>query len=63
MRNYSIAQKIERISGLVGTKDISEWEETFLRSILERTHQVKDTSMLTEKQIDIIDRIHDKHFA
>ena len=59
----SLTTKVKRIAGLVGTKDVSDWEDDFIQSVLERTRNGYDTRPLTEKQIDVIDRIFRKNFA
>jgi len=61
----SIGTMIVRISGLHGTKEVTDWENTFIRSIVDK-YNARDKSKameLTENQIAIIERIHDKHFA
>lgn len=60
----SIGTMIIRISGL-GSNEVTDWEYTFIRSIVEK-YNARDKSKameLTGKQIEIIERIHDKHFA
>lgn len=61
----SIANMIVRISGLVGTKDVTDWEDNFIRSIYDKyLHSDKSKALeLTGKQVEIIERIHNKHFA
>lgn len=61
----SIGTMIVRISGLHSTREVTEWENTFIRSIVDKFNaRDKSKAMeLTEKQIEIIERIHDKHFA
>ena len=63
----SLATKIEQIDGLRGTKDISAWEDSFIASIIERVTEnaqtIKDTRGLTSKQVEIVERIFEKHFA
>lgn len=59
----SLGTMIKRISALAGTKDVSPWETEFIRSIERRTQEGKVTDSLTEKQIDIISRIHSAHFG
>jgi hypothetical protein len=58
----SLNNMVKRISGLT-SKDLTEWEEGFVESILERTDNGTDTSMLSEKQILVVERIFNKHFA
>ena len=63
-RLVSLGTKIEQLDGLRDTKDLSEWEQSFVTSILERYLLAgRDTRMLTSKQVDVIERIWTKHFA
>ena len=54
---------VKRVSGLIDTKDLSDWEDSFIQSIVEKTKNGDNTTSLTEKQIDVLERIHNKHFA
>jgi hypothetical protein len=58
----SIQNMIIRISGL-GSREISTWEYDFIRSIVEQSDGGKVTTALSSKQVEIVQRIHDKHFA
>lgn len=58
----SLNLMVQRVCGLT-SNDLSDWEDNFLESISEKTDNGKNTTMLTEKQIDVITRIFDKHFA
>lgn len=53
---------VKQCAGLVGTDDLSVWEEEFMFSVLEQTKQGDNTTSLTEKQIDVVESIFDKHF-
>ena len=60
----SIGQMLELCDGLRDTKDISPWENTFLTDMIERYLIArKSTSAFSDKQVEIIDRIYNKHFA
>lgn len=59
----TLGQKVMQIEGLLGTKDISEWQEDFIQSVVDRTQSGKFTSMLSTKQIDVIEQIYNRHFA
>lgn len=59
----SITTMVKKIAGLQDTKDVTDWESDFIESILSKTRDGDDTSSLTEKQIDVVERIHRKHFA
>lgn len=58
----SLGQKLEQLSGLLGTRDLSEWEEGFVSNVTERCRD-GDTRQLTEKQAEVVERIYAKHFA
>lgn len=59
----SLNTMVKRCSGLIDTNDVSDWESDFLQSIVERTSEGDNTTSLTEKQIDVLERIFNKHFA
>lgn len=59
----SLNTMVKRCSGLLDTNDLSDWEADFVASIMERTDDGENTSMLTEKQSDVLERIFKKHFA
>lgn len=59
----SITTMVRQCAGLVGTKDVSAWEENFLHGICERTRDGADTTSLTEKQIEVVERIWRKSFS
>lgn len=48
---------------LAGTGDLNNWEEQFVKRIVELTGDGKNTSMLTEAQVTSLEQIHDKHFG
>jgi hypothetical protein len=59
----TINTMVKRISGLAGTSDVTDWEDDFINSIVEQSDDGDDTSSLTEKQINVIERIFKKHFS
>jgi len=59
----SIATQIEQIDALRGTNDVTPWEDEFITSIVERVAKTKDTRTLSARQVEIIERIWEKHFA
>jgi hypothetical protein len=63
-RLVSIGSKVEQIEGLLGTGDLNAWEHTFVTDIVARYKAAgSDSRVLTEKQVDVIDRIWRKHFV
>ena len=58
----AINTMVKRVAGLADTTDVSDWENGFIKSVLEKTKNGDDTRSLTEKQIDVLERLHAKHF-
>ncbi len=58
----SIGNMIKRIAGLT-IGDVSEWEGTFISDIVHSTSCGRETERLSAKQVEIIERIFNKHFA
>lgn len=61
-RHYSTASMIERLSWLLGTSDLTEWEQGFVES-LQRRMQTGEVTKLTDKQVETLDQLHSNHFA
>jgi hypothetical protein len=58
----SVGTMIKQISGLLGTKDLNEWENDFTSNIVDKTNYGNNTQNLTSKQIESVLRIFNKHF-
>ena len=58
----STSQMIDRLAAMVGTNDLSDWETRFVQSLINRKQAGQVTS-LTEKQLEVLERLHGKHFA
>jgi len=58
----STTTMIRRLEGLLDTKDLNDWEQNFVRSLVERL-EAGEVTRLTDKQIDRLDELHGKHFA
>lgn len=59
-------QKFVRIANLVDTNDLTDWEADFITSNAPRCHQARANGKpmpLSEKQIEVVERIYKKHFA
>lgn len=59
----SLGQKIKQLAGLLGTKDVNQWEDGFIESIVRQTDEGEYTTSLTDRQVEVLDRIHSKHFT
>lgn len=56
----SVKTMIEQLEGLLNTSDINAWEQGFIGGMIKYK---RDTTTLSERQIEIIERIYNKHFA
>lgn len=54
---------LKACEGLLGTTDITEWEQSFLENVLERSRQAQRPDLLTERQVETLERVYRKHFA
>jgi hypothetical protein len=59
----SLQAMLKKASGLVDTKDVSAWENDFLKSVLKASWQGENTRALSGKQVECLERIYNKHFA
>ena len=55
--------QLKRLAGLVDTRDMNDWENRFVKSLLAKTNQGDNTSSLTENQIERLEELHNKHFS
>ena len=62
-RTVSLGTQVKQVMGLLDTKDLGQWENQFVRSIAERTSDGTRTELLSERQIECLGRIWQKHFA
>lgn len=54
---------IQRLGALIDTKDVTRWENDFLENINAQTNGGQRTGHLSEKQIEVIERIFNKHYG
>ena len=62
-RAVSLATMLQQIVGLLGTKDINEWETRFIESVRGALPPHGQTTALSDKQADKIEQIWERHFA
>jgi len=58
----TLVVEIGQIDGSMTTK-LTPWENEFLTNIVDRLPQNKDTRGYSRKQVEIIERIWQQHFA
>lgn len=63
MRTVSIGAMVKSLDGLRGTKDLTAWETGFVESVVNRSGSGKDTSKLTDGQVQTVESLWQKHFA
>jgi hypothetical protein len=59
----SLGTMVKQITALHDTSEITAWENSFVESLATQTRNGEDTTRLSDKQIDIVERIWRKHFA
>lgn len=59
----SIRTQIAQISALLGTKAVNTWETEFIESILTKTKNGDNTTSLSEKQVECIEKIYNKNYS
>lgn len=59
----SINTMVRKVAGMVDTKDLTAWENKFVKNIVAQTGNGDNTSSLTENQVDVLERIYERHFA
>lgn len=61
-RLVSTATMVEQLAGLLGTKDLSDWETGFVESLVDARDDGRLLN-LSGKQVETLDRLYRKHFA
>jgi hypothetical protein len=59
----SILQKLEQLSGLIGTADLNNWQAQFIRDNHARVVAANSSAALSEKQVETIDQLWQRHFS
>ena len=58
----STTTMIRRLQGCLGTGDLSQWEERFVRKLAAQA-EVGQVTQLSERQIEKLEELHEKHFG
>lgn len=59
----SLNTMVKRVAGLAGTKDVTDWENRFIHNVVRQTHDGDNTTSLTENQVDVLERLYERHFS
>jgi len=62
-RSVSVGTKLQQLHGLLGTNDLTPWEQGFVRNVYDATGGGAHTSILSGNQVEKIDDMWTKHFA
>lgn len=62
-RLVSTNTKIEQLAGLLGTNDLKDREDKFVRNVVAQTDHGKRVGGLTDPQLEWIDDLWKRHFA
>ena len=58
----STTTMIRRLEGMLGTRDLSDWEQGFVETLVAKL-EAGQVTQLTERQVETLERLHGKHFA
>ena len=58
--NVSLTVMIRQLQGLLGKNGTSDFENSFISNVQKFE---KNTTQLSDKQVDIIDQLYKKHFG
>jgi len=59
----SIGAMVKQLQPLCGTSDLTAWETDFVENVVLRSNNGTLTTRLSEKQVEVIGRIYNKHFG
>jgi hypothetical protein len=59
----SLNNMVKKVAGLADTRDLTDWENGFVKKLIAQTSNGDNTTSLTEKQIDSLEELHSKHFG
>lgn len=59
----AINTMVKRVSSLINTRDVTPWENEFIQRVVRQTSDGDNTTSLTAKQIDVLERLFSRHFS
>jgi hypothetical protein len=59
----SLNTMIKQIAALQGTPDVTPWEEGFINSVVAWSKNGENTTTITPRQADTIERLWSKHLS
>mgnify|MGYP001263135450 CR=1 FL=1 len=58
----STSQMIDKLEGMLGTDDLTPWEQQFVQRLVARK-EAGEVTALTGRQLEVLDELHSKHFG
>jgi len=62
MRHVSTTEMLSRLEHLLGTKDLNDWEQEFVTSLMHAS-AIGSLTGFSDRQVEKLERLHNKHFA
>ena len=59
----SLGAMVKQLHAMVGTDDLTGWENEFCESVFDQTGGGTDTAYLSNNQVQTIERIYRKNFS
>ncbi len=59
----SVGAMVQQLAGLLDTEYLSDWEDGFIRSMVDKTANGQRTSHLSEQTVEKIEELFRRHFA
>jgi hypothetical protein len=59
----SVGAMLGQLHNLLGTRDLSDWDISFIASCWSRSGEGRITSTLTDKQLEVLERLYRRHFG
>jgi hypothetical protein len=58
----SVNQMVRDLESMLDSWKLSDWDANFIATVSKQSEGGKDTSQLSDRQLELIDDMHKKHF-
>ena len=59
----SVGTMIKQLGGLIGTEDLTPWEQDFVGNIVDTTLDGKVTATLSPRRVEVLELLWNQNFA
>lgn len=59
----SVLKMISQLEAMLGTRDLSDWEDDFISDVVGRVGELGKTSVLSSWQVAKVEELWTKHFT